>query len=67
MKVIECAICHEPVPWSVTGLGMQSTGMVCSGLAQMTQARGLNNHLPIQEKPGLRPDIWSHSQVTNVT
>ena len=31
------------------------------------QVRGLNNHLPIQEKPSSRPSTWSHSQVTHVT
>ena len=36
------------------------------GPPSTTHARTLSNHLPIQEKPGLKLDTRSHSQVTHV-
>ena len=35
-------------------------------LPRTTHAKTLDKHLPIQEKPGLKLDTWSHSQVTHV-
>ena len=36
------------------------------GPPRTTRARTLNKHLPIQEKPGLKPGTRSYSQVTHV-
>ena len=46
---------------------MQSEGIGQTGPLKTTHARTLDNHLPVQDKPGLRPVTWSHSQVTHVT
>ena len=43
-----------------------SEGTDRNGPPRTTRARILNKHLPIQEKPGLKPDTRSHSQVTHV-
>ena len=50
----------------LTSLGKPSEGTDQIGPPRTTRARTLNKHLPIQEKPGLKPDTRSHSQVTHV-
>ena len=45
----------------------KSEGMGWTRLPKMTFTKALYNHLPIQEKPSLRPVIQSYSQVAYVT
>ena len=42
---------------------IRSNGTVRTGPSRTTRVKGLDNHLPIQEKPGLRPD----TRMTHVT
>ena len=42
----------------------EGTGWI--GPSRMTRAKTLDKHLPIQGLPSLKPDIWSHSQVTHM-
>ena len=52
---------------ALTSPGMQSEGTDQTRLPKMTCAETLDNHLPVQDKPGLRLVTWSHSQVTHLT
>ena len=57
----------EAQGFALTSLGRPSEGMGQTGLPRMTRTKTLDKHLPIQEKPSLKPDTWSHSQVTHMT
>ena len=69
-----CTSVHDGPPRvkEARGIALTSPARPSEGMGQirpprMTHAKTLDKHLPIQEKPSLKPDTQSHSQVTHMT